>query len=165
MDAIPQARAKARPLAIALFRRAGHRRGLGRALAAKGLQAGCRRILARRTRATTCATWSGRAACAAAGRRDAARAGGPGVRQDNEQAHLRCLPAGGDGRRGAGRQPHPRPSGSAAVALEVFTREKIGVESDTLADAFLGGALQGPAAVQHHPSSRIGEAVKALKGR
>lgn len=34
-------------------------------------------------------------------------------------------------------------AGSAAVALEVFTREKIGVETDTLADSFLLGALRG----------------------
>lgn len=35
------------------------------------------------------------------------------------------------------------PSGSAAVALEVFTREKIGVETATLADAFLLSVLNG----------------------
>lgn len=57
----------------------------------------------------------------------------------------------------------PAPSGSAAVALEVFTREKIGVEGDTLADAFLGGVLQGRlrANITHFKS--IGEATKALK--
>jgi polar amino acid transport system substrate-binding protein len=37
----------------------------------------------------------------------------------------------------------PAPVGSAAVALEVFTREKIGVEGETLADAFLLSALHG----------------------
>ncbi len=37
----------------------------------------------------------------------------------------------------------PAPNGSAAVALEVFTREKIGVEGDTLADAFLSSVLRG----------------------
>jgi len=37
----------------------------------------------------------------------------------------------------------PAPAGSAAVALEVFTREKIGVETATLADAFLLGVLNG----------------------
>ena len=37
----------------------------------------------------------------------------------------------------------PVPVGSAAVALEVFTREKIGVEGETLADAFLLSALHG----------------------
>ena len=57
----------------------------------------------------------------------------------------------------------PAPKGSAAVALEVFTREKIGVESDTLADGFLGGVLQGRlrSNITHFPS--VGEAVKALK--
>jgi ABC-type amino acid transport substrate-binding protein len=34
-------------------------------------------------------------------------------------------------------------SGSAAVALEVFTREKIGVETGALADSFLLGVLNG----------------------
>ena len=37
----------------------------------------------------------------------------------------------------------PAPVGSAAVALEVFTREKIGVELATLADSFLLGTLNG----------------------
>jgi polar amino acid transport system substrate-binding protein len=37
----------------------------------------------------------------------------------------------------------PSPIGSAAVALEVFTREKIGVEGETLADSFLLSALHG----------------------
>lgn len=37
----------------------------------------------------------------------------------------------------------PAMSGSAAIALEVFTREKVGVERGTLADAFLLGALNG----------------------
>jgi ABC-type amino acid transport substrate-binding protein len=37
----------------------------------------------------------------------------------------------------------PALSGSAAVALEIFTREKIGVETATLADAFLLGVLNG----------------------
>lgn len=37
----------------------------------------------------------------------------------------------------------PAPIGSAATALEVFTREKIGVEGETLADAFLLSALSG----------------------
>lgn len=37
----------------------------------------------------------------------------------------------------------PAPHGSAAVALEVFTREKIGVEGDTLADMFLLGVFRG----------------------
>jgi ABC-type amino acid transport substrate-binding protein len=34
-------------------------------------------------------------------------------------------------------------SGSAAVALEIFTREKIGVEGTSLADSFLLGVLNG----------------------
>ncbi len=34
-------------------------------------------------------------------------------------------------------------SGSAAVALEVFTREKVGVEGRTLADSFLMGVMNG----------------------
>jgi ABC-type amino acid transport substrate-binding protein len=38
----------------------------------------------------------------------------------------------------------PKPlTGSAAVALEVFTREKIGVETTSLADSFLLGVLNG----------------------
>jgi ABC-type amino acid transport substrate-binding protein len=37
----------------------------------------------------------------------------------------------------------PALSGSAAIALEVFTREKIGVETTSLADSFLLGALNG----------------------
>ena len=35
------------------------------------------------------------------------------------------------------------PSGSAAVALEIFTREKIGVETTSLADSFLLSVLNG----------------------
>ncbi len=34
-------------------------------------------------------------------------------------------------------------SGSAAVALEIFTREKVGVETATLADSFLLGVMNG----------------------
>lgn len=37
----------------------------------------------------------------------------------------------------------PEPSGSAAVALDVFTREKIGVEMASGSDAFLLGVLNG----------------------
>jgi ABC-type amino acid transport substrate-binding protein len=38
----------------------------------------------------------------------------------------------------------PKPlAGSAAVALEIFTREKIGVETTSLADSFLLGVLNG----------------------
>jgi ABC-type amino acid transport substrate-binding protein len=56
----------------------------------------------------------------------------------------------------------PAPVGSAAVALEVFTREKIGVESDTLADSYLLGVLNGRVRnnVVHFHS--VGEAAKAL---
>lgn len=57
----------------------------------------------------------------------------------------------------------PAPSGSAAVALEVFTREKIGVEGDTLADSFLGGVLQGRLRSNITHFRSIGEAVKALQ--
>ena len=57
----------------------------------------------------------------------------------------------------------PAPSGSAAVALEVFTREKIGVEGDTLADSFLGGVLQGRLRSNITHFKSIGEATKALK--
>ncbi|KAB2970610.1 transporter substrate-binding domain-containing protein [Zoogloea sp.] len=57
----------------------------------------------------------------------------------------------------------PAPRGSAAVALEVFTREKIGVEGDTLADSFLGGVLQGRlrANITHFRS--VAGATQALK--
>ena len=57
----------------------------------------------------------------------------------------------------------PAPTGSAAVALEVFTREKIGVEGDTLADAFLGSVLQGRlrANISHFRS--VAGATQALK--
>ncbi|UCV18366.1 transporter substrate-binding domain-containing protein [Ferribacterium limneticum] len=56
----------------------------------------------------------------------------------------------------------PAPSGSAAVALEVFTREKIGVEVDSLAASFLGSVLHGRlrSNVVHFLSIR--EAAKAL---
>lgn len=37
----------------------------------------------------------------------------------------------------------PALAGSAAVALEIFTREKIGVETATLSDSFLLGVLNG----------------------
>ncbi len=57
----------------------------------------------------------------------------------------------------------PAPKGSAAVALEVFTREKIGVEGDTLADSFLGAVLQGRlrANITHFRS--VAGAAQALK--
>lgn len=54
------------------------------------------------------------------------------------------------------------PSGSAAVALEVFTREKIGVEGRTLADSFLLSVLNGRLRenVVHFKSTH--EAARAL---
>ncbi|MDX9706273.1 MAG: transporter substrate-binding domain-containing protein [Azospira sp.] len=54
-------------------------------------------------------------------------------------------------------------AGSAAVALEVFTREKIGVETETLADAFLLGALNGRLHenIVHYRS--VGEAAAGLR--
>lgn len=53
-------------------------------------------------------------------------------------------------------------SGSAAVALEIFTREKIGVETASLADSFLLGVLNGRLRenVVHFPT--VGAAAKAL---
>ena len=53
--------------------------------------------------------------------------------------------------------------GSAATALEVFTREKIGVEGRSLADAFLLGVLNGRLRenVVHFPS--VAGAVAKLK--
>lgn len=57
----------------------------------------------------------------------------------------------------------PAPNGSAAVALEVFTREKIGVEGETLADGFLLGVLRGRLRenVMHFKSVR--EAADAMR--
>lgn len=54
-------------------------------------------------------------------------------------------------------------AGSAAVALEVFTREKIGVEGTSLADSFLLGALNGRLRenVVHYKS--VAEAAKGLQ--
>jgi ABC-type amino acid transport substrate-binding protein len=57
----------------------------------------------------------------------------------------------------------PPPNGSAAIALEVFTREKIGVESDTLADSFLGGVLHGRLLSNIVHLRSVGEAAKALQ--
>lgn len=55
------------------------------------------------------------------------------------------------------------PAGSAATALEVFTREKIGVEGDTLPDLFLLGVLNGRLRdnVKHYHS--VAEAVHAMR--
>lgn len=57
----------------------------------------------------------------------------------------------------------PAPAGSAAVALEVFTREKIGVEGESLADSFLLSVLRGRLKdnVVHFRS--IAEAAQALR--
>jgi ABC-type amino acid transport substrate-binding protein len=57
----------------------------------------------------------------------------------------------------------PAPNGSAAVALEVFTREKIGVESDTLSDSFLGGVLNGRLRSNIVHLHTVGDAVNALR--
>lgn len=57
----------------------------------------------------------------------------------------------------------PAPIGSAAVGLEVFTREKIGVERNTLADSFLLGVLRGRLRENVVHFNSVGEAAKALK--
>lgn len=54
-------------------------------------------------------------------------------------------------------------AGSAAVALEVFTREKVGVETATLADAFLLGALHGRLHENIVHFRSVAEAVAGLK--
>lgn len=53
-------------------------------------------------------------------------------------------------------------AGSAAVALEVFTREKIGVETATLADSFLLGVLNGRLRENVVHFKTIAEAAKAM---
>lgn len=56
----------------------------------------------------------------------------------------------------------PKPlSGSAAVALEVFTREKIGVETASLADSFLLAVLNGRLRENVVHFKTVGEAAKA----
>lgn len=57
----------------------------------------------------------------------------------------------------------PLPEGSAAVALEVFTRERVGVEGDTLADMFLMGALNGRIRENVVHFHSVSEATKALR--
>lgn len=57
----------------------------------------------------------------------------------------------------------PAPIGSAAVALEVFTREKIGVEGDTLADSFMLGASRGRFRENVVHFRSVEQAVAALK--
>ncbi len=56
----------------------------------------------------------------------------------------------------------PPLSGSAAVALEVFTREKIGVETATLADSFLLGVLNGRLRDNVVHFRTVAEAAKGL---
>lgn len=56
----------------------------------------------------------------------------------------------------------PAASGSAAVALEVFTREKIGVETASLADSFLLGVLNGRLRENVVHFTNVTEASKAL---
>ena len=53
-------------------------------------------------------------------------------------------------------------SGSAAMALEVFTREKIGVETASLADSFLLSALNGRLRENVVHFTHVSEACKAL---
>ncbi|MBP5987015.1 MAG: transporter substrate-binding domain-containing protein [Azonexus sp.] len=57
----------------------------------------------------------------------------------------------------------PAPAGSAAVALEVFTREKIGVEGESLADSFLLSVLRGRLKENVVHFRTIAEAAKALR--
>jgi len=54
--------------------------------------------------------------------------------------------------------------GSAAVALEVFTREKVGVETATLADAFLLSSLNGRLREQVAHYKSVALAVKGMEG-
>jgi ABC-type amino acid transport substrate-binding protein len=56
----------------------------------------------------------------------------------------------------------PAVSGSAAVALEIFTREKIGVETATLADSFLMGVLTGRLRDNVVHFRTVAEAAKGL---
>ena len=63
-------------------------------------------------------------------------------------------------------QVRQAPSGSAAVALEVFTREKIGVETASLADSFLLGVLNGRLRENVVHFKTVGEATQAaLEGK
>lgn len=54
------------------------------------------------------------------------------------------------------------PSGSAAVALEIFTREKIGVEGTSLADSFLLSVLNGRLRENVVHFKSVAEAAKAM---
>ena len=58
----------------------------------------------------------------------------------------------------------PPLSGSAAVALEIFTREKIGVETATLADSFLLAVLNGRLRGNIVHFKNVAAAADALKG-
>lgn len=57
----------------------------------------------------------------------------------------------------------PAPVGSAAVALEVFTREKIGVEGTSLADSFLLSVLRGRLRDNVVHFKTIAQAVEAMR--
>lgn len=54
------------------------------------------------------------------------------------------------------------PSGSAAVALEVFTREKVGVEGTSLADSFLLSVMNGRLRDNVVHFKTVAEAAKAM---
>jgi ABC-type amino acid transport substrate-binding protein len=54
-------------------------------------------------------------------------------------------------------------SGSAAVALEIFTREKIGVETATLADSFLLAVLNGRLRANVVHFKTVADAAKGLQ--
>jgi len=56
----------------------------------------------------------------------------------------------------------PPLSGSAAVSLEIFTREKIGVETASLADSFLLGVLSGRLRENVVHFKTVAEAAKGL---
>ena len=57
----------------------------------------------------------------------------------------------------------PALAGSAAVALEIFTRERIGVETATLADSFLLGVLNGRLRENVVHFRTVAEAAKGLQ--
>ncbi|UCV27414.1 substrate-binding periplasmic protein [Ferribacterium limneticum] len=59
------------------------------------------------------------------------------------------------------RVPHAL-AGSAAVALEIFTREKIGVETASLADSFLLGVLNGRLRENVVHFKTVAEAAKGM---
>ena len=57
----------------------------------------------------------------------------------------------------------PKPlAGSAAVALEIFTREKIGVETASLADSFMLGVLNGRLRENVVHFKNVAEAAKGM---